>query len=108
MSADQLDEVNETVSFGLSVPTGFGSVGSPATHTLTILDDDTAAASFAVASQSVNESGGSVSVLVTLSVSSVETIAIPFTVGGSAGSADFSVLTASPLSIPPAKPVARS
>ncbi len=82
------------------MPTGFGSVGSPATHTLTILDDDTAAASFAVASQSVNESGGSVSVLVTLSVPSVETIAIPFTVGASAGGADFSVLTASPLSIP--------
>ncbi|MBL8827197.1 MAG: cadherin-like domain-containing protein, partial [Planctomycetaceae bacterium] len=100
VAPDMLDEADDTVSFGLDVPTGFGTVGSPATHTLTIVDDDTAAASFAVASQSVNEAGGSVSVLVTLSVPSVATITIPFTVGGSAGGADFSVVTASPLSIP--------
>src|SRR5438105_2715242 len=80
---------------------GNASVGSPATNTLTIHDSDPApSVQFSVASETVNESAGTFSIIVTLSAVSAVSTTVPFTLGGSAvNGTDYSGVTSSPLTI---------
>ena len=99
---DGAPEPNETVVINLGVPTN-GAPGALSTHTLTIVDNDSAlpVVSFAVTAESVNESAGTVNISVQLSAPSAGAVTVPFTLGGTAGTpADFSAVTASPLTIP--------
>lgn len=73
-------------------------VGTPATATGTITNDDTGpVVNFSIASQSVSEAGQSVTITVRLSRASNQAVSIPFTVGGTASrNSDYSI-NASPL-----------
>ncbi|MBL8828063.1 MAG: cadherin-like domain-containing protein, partial [Planctomycetaceae bacterium] len=101
VAADQLDEANETVTFGLNVPAGFGGVGSPTTHTVTILDNDAPPlVQFTAISQNVLESTNTARAIVRLSQASSFDVTVPVTIGGTAGGGDASVTTALPVIIP--------
>ena len=68
LANDTLDELNETLSLDLSAPAGGATLGSPATTTLTILDNDVAGSvQFSGASYSVGESDGTLTVTLTRS-----------------------------------------
>lgn len=64
---DPTIEANETFSVTLSGPTG-ASLGTPATQTVTIVDNDTPTVSFVSATSTVRENGVWVSALPTVSV----------------------------------------
>lgn len=59
ITADQIDELNETVTFSISNPTNGAALGAQSSTTLTIVDDDTAGISIAPASVTTTEAGGS-------------------------------------------------
>jgi hypothetical protein len=97
---NQFSSSNKTVLLGFGTLTN-ASAGTPASDTVTIAESDPQpTVSFASATQSVNENGGTFTVTVNLSaVSGVDTT-IPFTLGGTAVSGtDYSGVTASPLVI---------
>ncbi|MGQ0621416.1 MAG: Calx-beta domain-containing protein [Panacagrimonas sp.] len=97
---DTLDEPDENLRLSIGTPTHAG-LGSPATHTLTLLDNDTQpVVSFAVGAQSVGEASGLASVSVRLSQPSAFDVTVPFTVGGSSAPTDYSGLSTSPVTIP--------
>jgi elongation factor P hydroxylase len=97
---NQFSSSNKTVLVGFGILTN-ASAGTPASDTVTIAESDPQpTVSFASATQSANENGGTFTVTVNLSaVSGVDTT-IPFTLGGTAvSSTDYSGVTASPLVI---------
>jgi hypothetical protein len=99
---DDLDEDNETVLVDLSNAVN-ATIGT-LTHTLTIIDNDTATVSFQAASSSVDEdSPGGVSLVVRLSTPSSKIVTVPFSLNGgsSAEAEDFTIVTASPLTFMP-------
>ncbi|MGQ0619229.1 MAG: Calx-beta domain-containing protein [Panacagrimonas sp.] len=97
---DALDEDDETVAISLLAATN-ATVAAPSTHTITIQDNDNAPTlSFTVAAQSASESAGTVSAIAQLSGPSAFDVTVPFTVSGSVGASDFTLLSASPLVIP--------
>jgi len=68
LANDTLDEASETLTLDLSGATGGASIGSSATTTLTILDNDVAGTlQFSAGSYSVGESDGTLTVTVTRS-----------------------------------------
>ncbi len=87
---DSAVEGNETFTVTLSNPSG-ATLGSPASTTVTIVDNDTATVQFGAATYSVNEGGSSVSVAITRS-GSIGTASVNYaTAGGTATSgSDFS------------------
>lgn len=96
---DGLDEDTETVSLALSSPTGGAEIGTPGAAVLNINDDDPAPiVSITTADGAVTEDA-SASVTVQLSAASGRAITVPFTLGGTAASGDYTV-TASPVTIP--------
>jgi hypothetical protein len=96
---DTLDEKNETVVVSLGVPTG-AVLGTSQAYTMTIVDNDLPpSVEFTAASQSGEESAGTMTVTVQLSAASGLPITVPFTVTGTAGGADYTI-TASPITIP--------
>ena len=65
ITSDTLYEGNEAFSFSLSSPSGVAIV-LPSAQTITIVDDDLPAISFAASTSSVSEGAGSINVTVTL------------------------------------------
>jgi hypothetical protein len=101
---DALDEANETVIVNLGTPTN-ATQGANTVHTLTIQDNDDAAApnvSFTTIGQSNLESVTTVTVTAQLSGMSGQTVTVPFTVGaGTATSPADYTISASPITIAP-------
>jgi len=65
LTNDTLDELNETLTLDLSAPMGGATLGSPATTTLTILDNDVAGSvQLSAGSYGVGESDGTLTVTV--------------------------------------------
>ena len=90
---DSAREGSETVVVKLTGCTGC-RVGSPRTHTLTIVDDDGPTVSFASASQSAGEGAGTRNVEVTLEEAPASDIALAYTVGGTAtAGSDYAALS---------------
>lgn len=95
---DLLDEAAETFTVALSSPTG-ATLAAPTDATVNIADNDpTPTIAFDAATQNVNESGG-VTLTVQLSAVSGRAVSVPYTVGGTATSADHS-LTAGTFVVP--------
>ena len=87
---DALDEGDETVILTAGIP-GNATAGAITAMILSIIDnDDPPLASFALASQRIDE-GATATLSVLLSAPSSMPISVPYTVGGSAGSADYAI-----------------
>jgi hypothetical protein len=87
INSDSLDEVNETVTFTLSVTSGGGDPGTQATHTLTITDDDPTP-SLSIADASLAEGNtGSANMQFTVSLSAVSGQDVTFDVDTTNGTA---------------------
>ncbi|MGQ0699256.1 MAG: carbohydrate binding domain-containing protein [Panacagrimonas sp.] len=98
---DTLDEPSETVvmSFGTLVNATAGTI---TTQTVTIVDNDGApTVSFDSAGMSYDEGAGTIMLPVRLSSASAQVVSVGFTPGGAAGSADYSIASASPLMFSP-------
>ena len=96
---DSLKEESETIILTLSAGSGY-EVGSPGSHTLTIAASNPPAASFASASQTVQEGSGTSNVTVNLSPAPAADITLAYTVGGTATSgSDYTALSGT-LSVP--------
>ena len=96
---DSAQEGSETVVLKLAAGEGY-EVSSSGTHTLTIVDDDTPTASFALASQSVDEGSGTHDVEVRLDPAPSTDITLAYTVTGTATSGtDYTALSGT-LSVP--------
>lgn len=80
--ADQVAEASETIKLALANPVNAG-LGSPATATLSILDNDTV--KFSLSSYTVKENAGVVTLTVKLSAASEYAVSVEYaTVGGTA------------------------
>ena len=98
---DPLFEGDETIVLDLTSATN-GTLSGQLTHTLTVLDDDSAqTVAFVSASQVVGEASGVVGIGVSLaSISGVPTT-VPYTLGGAAGTpSDYTDLDAGSVTIP--------
>ena len=86
VAADTMDEPDESAI--VTITTGFlvnATAGATTTHTVTVVDDDDApAVTFSLASQSVAESAGTVSLSVLLAAESGYDVSVPYTVSGTA------------------------
>jgi hypothetical protein len=92
---DSQDENDETVIITLESLTN-AVLGGTSVHTLTIQDNDPPpTVSFESVSQAVNEDAGAVTLTVTLNTMSASEVVVPFTVGGTADTADFTIPTSS-------------
>ena len=101
ITADTIDEVNETVNLTLTNPTG-ATLGTLSSAVFTINDNDNPpTAAFTSASQSKAENTGATAVTIQLSSESGREITVPFSLSGTATGegADYSI-TPSPLTIP--------
>ena len=97
---DSAQEGDETVVLTLNGSAGYG-VGNPATHTLTIRDDDAPTVSFATGSHTAFEGAGTHDVEVTLNKAQTSDITVKYTVGGTAMSgSDFTIASSGTLSVP--------
>ena len=84
VTLDDAMEMDETVILTLVDGTGY-TAGTASTHTLTIEDDDSLAASFAAATSAHGENAGAVNVMVSLSAAAPPGgTVVNYTVGGSA------------------------
>jgi parallel beta-helix repeat protein len=82
---DTAAEGNEDFSVALSAPTGGATVGSPASATVTIVDDPVGTAQFSVSSIDTTEEAGSVTVTVTRTGGTEGALAVSYaTANGSA------------------------
>jgi len=93
ITADTLDEGDETVILTLGAPTN-ATAGTPSVHTVTIADDD--AVSFSVADLSVAEGAGTAQVAVTMTGTSSQAVSLSYaTTSGTAGTDDFTATSGS-------------
>lgn len=93
------DETDKTFTVMLSTPTGGASLVAPSEATVTINDDDTAGAlGFDPTSYSVDETGGSVNLLITRNGGSDGAVSVLVnTGGGTAASGDYGSLVNTPV-----------
>jgi hypothetical protein len=104
LTDDAVNETTETVIVSLETPTN-ATKGTPATHMVTLTDDDPAPPSsapdvaFVLASGSLGEQG-SVDLVLQLSAASNQDITVPFTASGTAIEGGDYQMTASPIAIP--------
>jgi hypothetical protein len=99
---DNIDEDDETAIIQLS--NAQNATLSAATHTCTIVDDDTASVAFQNTSATVDEdSNGGINITVRLSIESAKIVQVPFTVSSTNADAgdDYVVETNSPLTFNP-------
>ncbi len=97
---DALDEPDETVLLSLGLPSN-ASLGEPALHTLTILDDDAPPTlAFVTTSAVIGEADGTASFTVQLTAVSGQDVVVPYSVAGTADQPDDYSIAASPLLIP--------
>jgi len=97
---DLMDEPDEDIIFTLGTPTG-ATLGSPDTHTLTIVDNDEPPSMyFWMAAQDAPEDSGSVGINVVLSYVSGFDISVQFVVAGSATPTTDYTITSGPVLIP--------
>ncbi len=90
---DKEDELDETVVFTIAPGTGY-TVGTPNPHTLTIVDNDVPAVSFALQKSSASEDKGTHEVVVNLSPAPASDISVTYSLGGDAtqgADADYTV-----------------
>lgn len=84
---DATDDEAETVILTLATPAN-ATLGTPAAHTLTIVDDDETStgpsATFASATSRADETAGSAAVVLELTQASSSEVRVPFTLSGSA------------------------
>ena len=100
ISGDAIDELNETVIVDLGAPTN-STLGSTASHTFTINDDDaTPTVQFTASTSASATESGSMTIRAQLSAASGQNVSIPFTVNGAstASGLDYTI-SASPLAI---------
>ncbi len=91
---DALEEPNETINLTLSAPND-AVLGTPASATLTIVDDDTPpSVQFSDSAYSVDESGGTASITVTLSAASSFTVTVNYATSDGTALAGSDYLTA--------------
>lgn len=97
---DSLDEPNETVVFTMGTPTN-ATAAAPATHTVTIVDDDAGpGVTLAASTASVIETGGVATLTATLSAVSGQTVTVTLAFGGTAtGTTDYTA-SATSITIP--------
>ncbi len=97
----KFEPTNSTLTVSLGTPTN-ATLGATTSDTVTIVQSDPEpTVSLALATQSVNENGGTFTVTVNLSAASGVATTVPFTIGGTAASGvNYSGVTASPLVIP--------
>jgi hypothetical protein len=85
ITSDPLDELDETVIFTLGEPTGDPTLGTPAVHTLNILDDDLSPrVTMIPLNQTVGEGVGTASITFQLDALSGLPVIVPLTYGGTA------------------------
>lgn len=85
---DALDGPDLSLALTISAPVD-AVVGAIATHTLTIVDDDQApTVAWVAATVSVGEADGVATIGLRLSAPSGQTVSVPYTIGGTAGSSD--------------------
>ncbi|HUP91651.1 MAG TPA: Calx-beta domain-containing protein [Solimonas sp.] len=101
LNDDNLGEPDETLVITLGAPTG-ATLGIPAQHTLTIVDDDPvpSVVSFQTDNSSRPESAGAVNLVVQVTPPSASPITLPFTLGGTASNPADYTASASPITIP--------
>lgn len=98
---DQIDEYDEQAIFQLVSPTN-ALLGEDDTHTLTITDnDDPPEVNFYFSDTSISEEVGQLTTSVYLSNISAKEIILPFTLSGTTTAGDYSLLTPSPITLPP-------
>ena len=96
---DGVQEGRETLALTLAGSAGY-RVANPGTHTLSIVDDETPAVSFASASQSAGEGSGTSDVSVTLSPAPAAGLTLEYYVGGTATAArDFTIAGSGTLAV---------
>ncbi|MFT5126610.1 MAG: fimbrial isopeptide formation D2 family protein, partial [Rhodothermales bacterium] len=103
---DLFTEGNETIALDLSNVSGGGGValGVPTTHSVTIVDDDSAAVQFANSASSAAENGGAHSIILTLDVTAGTTgadiiVDVTDLLTGSAGSSTDYTALATPVQV---------
>jgi hypothetical protein len=88
ITQDTLDEPNETIVFALSNPTAGTAIGSPATFTVTITDDDVAGAlQFGSPSYAIPEAGGAATITVTRTGGAASAVSVLYETWAIAGTA---------------------
>jgi hypothetical protein len=105
---EDADPDADTVTIALINPAN-ATVSSPGSNTLTILDKDgTVTVEFGSPSSSGDEGVANVSIPVTLSAATGNTITVPFTVGGTAagGGVDYTMVTTGDLTFAPGQTTA--
>ena len=99
---DTVDEPDEKLILTMDSPQN-ASLGNPAEHTLTILDDDVVSVSFEIAATSAPEAIGTVQITVKLLATSTQPLAVPFTIRATStalAGADYVLLTAGVVNFP--------
>jgi hypothetical protein len=90
LTDDTIDEADETIVVNLQTPDN-AILGTNQTQTITITDDDTPVVQFSSSSQNIDESAGTVTIDITMDILSDFEIIIPYTLGGSTQSSDYTL-----------------